>query len=43
MTIRTFLIVLLTAGTWVRPTFAEIEPLKAVVNPAHLAATTQYG
>ncbi len=43
MTIRTFLIVLLTAGAWVRPTLAETEPLKTVVNPAHLADTTQYG
>ncbi len=43
MTIRTFLIVLLTAGVWVSPTFAETEPLKTVVNPAHLADTTQYG
>ncbi len=42
MTIRTFLIILLTV-VWVSPTFAETEPLKTVVNPAHLADTTQYG
>ncbi len=43
MTIRTFVIVLLTAGVWVSPAFAETEPLKTVVNPAHLADTTQFG
>ena len=43
MTIRTFLIVLLTAGVWVSPAFAETEPLKTVINPAHLADTTQFG
>ena len=43
MTIRTFLIVLLTIGAWVSPAFAETEPLKTVVNPAHLADTTQFG
>ncbi len=43
MIIRTFLIVLLTAGVWVSPAFAETEPLKTVVNPAHLADTTQFG
>ncbi len=43
MTIRTFVIVLLTAGVWVNPAFAETEPLKTVVNPAHLADTTQFG
>ena len=43
MTIRTFLIVLLTAGVWVSPAFAEAESPKSVVNPAHLADTTQYG
>lgn len=43
MTIRTFLIATLIAGVWVSPTFAETEPLKTVVNPAHLADTTQYG
>ena len=43
MIIRTFLIVLLTAGVWLSPAFAETEPLKTVVNPAHLADTTQFG
>ena len=43
MTIRTFSIVLLTAGLWVSYAFAETEPLKTVVNPADLADTTQYG
>jgi enamine deaminase RidA (YjgF/YER057c/UK114 family) len=43
MTIRTFLLVLLTAGVWVSPVVAETEPLKTVVNPAHLADTTQFG
>ncbi len=43
MTTRTFLIAVLIAGVWVSPTFAETEPLKTVVNPAHLADTTQYG
>jgi len=43
MTIRTFLIATLISGVWVSPTFAETEPLKTVVNPAHLADTTQYG
>ena len=43
MTTRTFLIAILIAGVWVSPTFAETEPLKTVVNPAHLADTTQYG
>ena len=43
MTIRTFVIAILISGVWVSPTFAETEPLKTVVNPAHLADTTQYG
>ncbi len=43
MTIRTFLIATLISGVWVSPTFAETEPLKTVVNPAHLADATQYG
>ncbi len=43
MTTRTFLIAVLIAGVWVSPTFAETEPLKTVVNPAHLMDTTQYG
>ncbi len=43
MTIRIFLIVLLTAGVCLSPASAETEPLKTVVNPAHLANTTQYG
>ena len=43
MTIRTFVIVLLTAGVLVSPAFAQTEPLKTVVNPAHLADTTQFG
>ncbi len=43
MKIRTFLIVLLTAAVWVSPAFAKTEPLKTVVNPAHLPDTTQYG
>jgi len=43
MKIRTLLIVLLTASVWVSPGFAETEPPKTVVNPAHLADTTQFG
>jgi len=43
MTIRTFLIATLITGVLVTPTFAETEPLKTVVNPPHLANTTQYG
>ena len=43
MIIRTFLLVLLTAGVWVSPAAAQTEPLKTLVNPAHLADTTQYG
>ncbi len=43
MTIRTFVIVLLTSGVLVSPAFAQTEPLKTVVNPAHLADTTQFG
>ena len=43
MTIRTFLIVLLTAGVLVSCAFTETETLKTVVNPAHLVDTTQYG
>ena len=43
MTIRTFLIAILISGVWVSPVFAETEPLRTVVNPAHLADTTQYG
>jgi enamine deaminase RidA (YjgF/YER057c/UK114 family) len=43
MTIRTFLIILLTAVVWVSPAVAETEPLKTVVNPKHLADTTQFG
>ncbi len=43
MTIRTLLIVLLTASVWVSPGFAKTEPSKTVVNPAHLADTTQFG
>jgi len=43
MTIRTFLIVILTAGLWVSPAFAEWGSLKTVVNPSHLADTIQYG
>ena len=43
MTIRTFLVVILAAGVWVNPAFAEREPIKTVVNPVHLANTTQYG
>ena len=43
MTIRIFLIVLLTVGVCLSPASAETEPLKTVVNPAHLADTTQYG
>ena len=43
MTNRIFLIVLLTIGAWVSPAFAETELLKTVVNPAHLADTTQFG
>jgi enamine deaminase RidA (YjgF/YER057c/UK114 family) len=43
MTIRTFLVVILATGVWVSPAFAERESIKTVVNPAHLANTTQYG
>ncbi len=43
MNIRTFLVVILTISLWVRPAFAEQGSLKTVVNPAHLADTTQYG
>ena len=43
MTIRTFLIMLLTAGLWVSPAFAKTEPPKTVVNPEHLADTIQFG
>ncbi len=43
MATRTFSIVLLTIGAWLSPASAETEPLKTVVNPAHLADTTQYG
>ncbi len=43
MTIRTFLLVLLTAGVWVGPAVAQTETLKTAVNPVHLADTTQYG
>ena len=43
MTIRTFLIILLTAVVWVSPAVGETEPLKTVVNPEHLADTTQFG
>ena len=37
MTIRTFSIVLLTAGLMASYAVAETEPLKTTVNPAHLA------
>ena len=43
MNIRTFIILLLTAGVWVSPAWAENEPLKTVVNPEYLADTTQFG
>ncbi len=43
MTIRTCLVVLLTAGLWPSYAFAETEPLKTIVNPEHLADTTQFG
>lgn len=43
MTIRIFLIVLLTAGVCLNLASAQTESLKTVVNPAHLADTTQYG
>ncbi len=43
MTIRTFLIVILTAGVWASPAFAQTEPLKTAINPAHLTDTTQFG
>ncbi len=43
MNIRTFLVVILTISLWVSPAFAEQGSLKTVVNPAHLADTTQYG
>lgn len=43
MTIRAFLIVLLTAGVLASCAFTETEPLKTVVNPTHLMDTTQYG
>ena len=43
MTIRIFLIVLLTTAVCLNPASAETEPLKTVVNPTHLANTTQYG
>jgi enamine deaminase RidA (YjgF/YER057c/UK114 family) len=43
MTIRTFLVVILAAGVWVSPAIADKKPIKTVVNPAHLANTTQYG
>lgn len=43
MTIRTFLAAILIAGIWVSPVFAERESIKNVVNPSHLANTTQYG
>jgi len=43
MTIRTFLIATFIACVSAGPTFAETEPLKTVVNPAHLADTTQFG
>ena len=43
MTIRTFLLAILIAVASVGLSFAEGEPLKTVVNPAHLANTTQYG
>ncbi len=43
MVTRTFLIALLAVCVWVGPAFAETEPLKTVVNPTHLADTTQFG
>jgi enamine deaminase RidA (YjgF/YER057c/UK114 family) len=43
MTIRTFLLVILTASLSASPAFAETGPIKTVVNPMHLANTTQYG
>ncbi len=43
MTIRTLIFVLLTASVWANPAFADTEPPKTVVNPVHLADTTQYG
>ncbi len=43
MTIRTLFIILLTTTIFSCPVFAEVELLKTVVNPAHLADTTQYG
>ncbi len=43
MTIRTFLLAILIAVASLGLSFAEGEPLKTVVNPAHLANTTQYG
>ena len=43
MTIRIFLIVLLTTAVCLNPASAETGSLKTVVNPAHLANTTQYG
>ncbi len=43
MIFRTLLVVLLTASVWVRPGFADTVPPKTVVNPAHLADTTQFG
>ncbi len=43
MTIRTLFIILLTTTIFSRLVFAETEPLKTTVNPAHLADTTQYG
>ena len=43
MTIRTFLIVIFTAGVWASPAFAQTEQLKTAINPAHLTDTTQFG
>ena len=43
MTIRTFSIVLITAGLMASYALAETEPLKTTVNPAHLSDTTQFG
>lgn len=40
---RILLILILTAGIWANPAYAERESIKTVVNPAHLANTTQYG
>ncbi len=37
MTIRTFSIVLITAGLMASYALAETEPLKTTVNPAHLS------